>query len=72
MDNVPAQKSRVVQEASDNVGHTWLQLPTYSLQLNAAEWVFSGVVTHVRRQDIDALYPYQLWNSTNHPEMVMG
>ncbi|KAF9897502.1 hypothetical protein BX616_005496 [Lobosporangium transversale] len=32
--------------------HTDLRLPPYTLQLNAAEWVFGKIKTHVRPQDL--------------------
>jgi transposase len=53
MDNVPFHKSRIVQETIEEAGHTCLHLPPYSPHLNAAEWVFGNVKTHVRRQDLE-------------------
>jgi transposase len=53
MDNVPFHKSHEVQDTIENAGHICEYLPPYSPQLNAAEWVFGNIKTHVRRQDLD-------------------
>ncbi|KAK3827670.1 MAG: DDE superfamily endonuclease-domain-containing protein [Benniella sp.] len=52
MDNVPFQKSKDVQDAIENAGHRCLRLPPYTPHLNAAEWVFSSIKGHVRKQEL--------------------
>ena len=52
MDNVPFHKSTNVRQAIESAGHVYLRLPAYSPFLNAAEWVFGHIKSHVRRQDL--------------------
>jgi transposase len=52
MDNVPFHKNSDVCQAIESAGHVHLRLPTYSPFLNAAEWVFGHIKSHVRRQDL--------------------
>jgi transposase len=66
-DNVPFHRSLVVQETIEEAGHICMQLPPYSPHLNAAEWVFSNIKTHVRRQDFQ-----DQRTLTQHIEDVIG
>src|SRR4051812_29118193 len=52
MDNVPFHKNSNVRQAIESAGHIYLHLPTYSPFLNAAEWVFGHVKSHIHCQDL--------------------
>lgn len=54
MDNDKFHKTQRVRDAITSSGHTLLFLPPYSPHLNAAEFVFSSVKTHVRQEVVQA------------------
>jgi len=52
MDNVPFHRTNAVRDLIQAKGYTCLHLPPYTPHLNAAEWVFSNVKAHVKKQDL--------------------
>ena len=52
MDNAPIHTSNEVKKVMENANHTYIRLPPYTPYLNASEWAFGFIKTHVQSQDL--------------------
>ena len=52
MNSVPYLKSHEIQQAFEDVGHIYFRLPSYIPFLNAADWIFGHIKSHIRHKDL--------------------
>ena len=50
MENAPSQRIHVIQQVFEDVGHIHFRLPLHKLILNAANWVFGRIKSHVQQK----------------------